>query len=273
MIGHSNSYKHLEKGMASVANVKGWLRRWLKQLAKMPLLLNKGLWKGFRSAALRLFMGSLISLMLLGCVNRAQSVRLLDLPDVPDANEVRRLSGSISEVAPPAIFSDLAALFGDAQPQVAIAYPKPNQIIETTTLTAKISLRDLSIYKDENLELGPHLQISLDNQPSRSIYSLDEAIEFSDLTPGSHTLRVFAVKPWGESFKNEAAYAQTTFHVFTKTSENAPNSNKPQLIYSEPQGTYGAEPILLDFYLNNAPAAPDRQRRPRYRRLENSLRC
>lgn len=253
MIGHSKSYKHLEKGMAGVANVKGWLRRGLKQLAKMAPLLNKGLGKGFWRTAFRFLMGSLVGLTLFGCVNRAQPVRLLDLPDVPDTNEVRRLNGAISEVAPPAIFSDLEALFGDAQPQVAIAYPKPNQIIENTTLAAKISLRDLSIYKDENLELGPHLQISLDNQPSRSIYRLDEAIEFSDLTPGSHTLRVFAVKPWGESFKNEAAYAQTTFHVFAKTYENAPDPTKPQLIYSEPQGTYGAQPILLDFYLNNAP--------------------
>ncbi len=253
MIGHSKSYKHLEKGMAGVANVKGLLRRGLKQLAKMAPLLNKGLGKGFWHTAFRLLMGSLIGLMLFGCVNRVQPVRLLDLPDVPDTDEVRRLNGAISEVAPPAIFSDLEALFGDAQPQVAIAYPKPDQIIETTTLAAKISLRDLSIYKDENLELGPHLQISLDNQPSRSLYSLDEAIEFSDLTPGSHTLRVFAVKPWGESFKDEAAYAQTTFHVFAKTYENAPDPTKPQLIYSEPQGTYGAQPILLDFYLNNAP--------------------
>ena len=239
--------------MAGVANVKGWLRRGLKQLAKMPSRLSEGIGTGLWRTAFRLLMGSLVGLMLFGCVNRAQSVRLLDLPDVPDTDEVRRLNGAISEVAPPAIFSDLEALFGDAQPQVAIAYPKPNQIIETTTLAAELSLRDLSIYKDENLELGPHLQISLDNQPSRSIYSLDEAIEFLDLTPGSHTLRVFAVKPWGESFKNEAAYAQTTFHVFAKTYENAPDPTKPQLIYSAPQGTYGAQPILLDFYLNNAP--------------------
>ncbi len=82
---------------------------------------------------------------------------------------------------------------------------------------------------------------------------MDEAVEFSELAPGSHTLRVIAVKPWGESFKNEEAYAQTTFHVFAKTNENTPDPNRPQLIYSAPQGTYGAQPVLLDFYLSNAP--------------------
>ena len=249
MIGHSKSYKYLEKVMAGVANLKGRLRRWLKQWVKTPSLFDKGFWR----TTFRFLMGSFVGLMLFGCVSQAQPVQLLELPDIPSDNEVRRLNGAMSEVAPPAIFSDLEALFGDAQPQVAIAYPKPNQVIETTTLTAKISLRDLSIYKDEYLGLGPHLHVSLDHQPSRSIYSLNEAIEFSDLTPGSHTLRVFAVKPWGESFKNEAAYAQTTFHVFAETHENAPDPNKPQLIYNEPQGTYGAQPILLDFYLNNAP--------------------
>ncbi len=235
--------------MAGAANITKQLKRGLRRPAQMLSRLNKGLWR----PVFRLLIGSLIGLMLFGCVNRAQSVRLIELPNVPSNDEVRRLNGNMSEVAPPAIFSDLNDLLEDVQPQVAIASPKPNQVIDTTTLTAKITLRGLSIYKDEKLELGPHLQVSLDNQPSRSIYSLDEAIEFLDLTPGSHTLRVFAVKPWGESFKNEAAYAQTTFHIFAKTYENAPDPNKPQLIYSEPQGTYGAQPILLDFYLNNAP--------------------
>ncbi|HAG84166.1 MAG TPA: hypothetical protein DCL61_24170, partial [Cyanobacteria bacterium UBA12227] len=66
-------------------------------------------------------------------------------------------------------------------------------------------------------------------------------------------LRVFASRPWHESFKNEGAYAQTTFHLFTKSAENNPSPNLPLLTYSRPQGSYGAEPIMLDFYLSNAP--------------------
>ncbi len=203
--------------------------------------------------AVRLLLGGLLSMVLLGCASRSSSVQLLELPDLPSGDQVRPLSGALSEVAPPAVFLDLADLMADAQPQVAIAFPKPDQVIEKTSLSARLTLRGLSIYKDEETGLGPHLQVILDSQPAQSIYSLDDPLVFSDLSPGSHTLRVFAVRPWGESFKNVAAFAQTTFHVFAKTGENAPDSSQPLLTYSEPQGTYGAEPVLLDFYLTNAP--------------------
>jgi hypothetical protein len=61
------------------------------------------------------------------------------------------------------------------------------------------------------------------------------------------------MRPWQESFKNDGAFAETTFHILTKTGKNAPDNNLPLLTYSHPQGIYGAEPILLDFYLSNAP--------------------
>ncbi|KPQ34407.1 MAG: hypothetical protein HLUCCA11_14995 [Phormidesmis priestleyi Ana] len=224
--------------MAGEEKITRQLKVWLRQNIRQ---LSKGL------ASL------LVALLLFSCANRSQPVQLLDLPDIPQGKEVRRLNGSISEVAPPAIFSDLDELTAGKQPQLEINYPKPNQVIGTTSFTTTIKLRDLSIYKDENLNLGPHLQVSLDDQPARSIYSLDEPIEFSDLSPGTHTLRAIAVKPWGESFKNEAAYAQTTFHILADTGANAPDPNQPQLAYIQPQGTYGAQPILLDFYLLNAP--------------------
>lgn len=200
-----------------------------------------------------LFLGGLLSLILWGCTNPAQNIRLVELPDLPTPTEVRRLSGSISEVAPPAVLLDLATLSAQYQPQVAITSPKANQVIATDKIEVKLKLKGLSLYKDESLALGPHLQIMLDHQPARSIYNLEDSITFEALAPGSHTLQVVAVNPWGESFKNETAYAQTTFHVFANTGENTPNPEQPLLTYLEPQGTYGAEPILLDFYLNNAP--------------------
>ncbi|MEO1620194.1 MAG: hypothetical protein AAFU53_04075, partial [Cyanobacteria bacterium J06632_3] len=139
------------------------------------------------------------------------------------------------------------------QPQVEIITPKADQILNETQTDIQLKVRDFSIYKDAALGLGPHLQIVLDNQPARSVYDLAAPIKFDNLTPGSHTLRAFAVSAWGESFKNEAAYAQTTFHVFAKTNENTPDPDQPVLTYNSPQGSYGAEPVLLDFYLINAP--------------------
>jgi hypothetical protein len=101
--------------------------------------------------------------------------------------------------------------------------------------------------------LGPHLHVILDNQPYQAVYDLDKPLVFEDLPPGTHTLRVFRLPPWHESFKNEGAYAQTTFHIFTKTTDNNPDPALPLLTYSRPTGSYGAEPIMLDFYLTNAP--------------------
>ena len=216
------------------------MKRWLSRAMKLLFILGGG---------------GLLSLLLVGCAS--QPVRLIALPEVPQFDGTRQLGGSISEVAPPAIFIDLAELIDGpdlaAQPQVAIASPQPNEFINSTDLEVEIDLKGLSIYKDESTGLGPHLQMILDNQPARSLYDLTEPIDLTDLAPGSHSLRVLAVKPWGESFKNEAAYAQTTFHVFANTGENAPDPQQPLLTYSSPQGTYGAEPILLDFYLENAP--------------------
>ena len=198
-------------------------------------------------------LGLTLCLTLSGCAQSNRPIQLLELPDTPSGSEVRRLSGNISEVSPPAIFLDLANLASDLHPQVKIVSPRPDQTFSETRLSAKIELRGLSIYKEEKTELGPHLKVILDNQPAQNIYELDQPIEFSNLAPGSHTLRVLSVLPWGESFKNEEAYAQTTFHIFAKAEENVPNPDLPLLTYSEPQGSFGAQPVLLDFYLSNAP--------------------
>ncbi|MEL6902686.1 MAG: hypothetical protein AAFP07_17220, partial [Cyanobacteria bacterium J06606_4] len=202
---------------------------------------------------LSMLLVSLLGLSLIGCSRGPSTIRVVTLPEVPVVAERQRLSGSLSEVAPPGILLDLAALTEQYQPQVAIASPKANQVIDEARLKVKLSLRGLSIYKDETIGLGPHLQVVLDNQPPRSVYDLDEPLVFAGLTPGTHTLRAFAAKPWGESFKNPGAYAQTSFHVFAQTGENTPDAQQPLLTYNEPSNTYGAEPVLIDFYLSNAP--------------------
>jgi hypothetical protein len=97
------------------------------------------------------------------------------------------------------------------------------------------------------------LSLIVDNEPASAIYDLKQPIILENLAPGTHTLRVLALRPWQESFKNDGAFAETTFHILTKTGKNAPDNNLPLLTYSSPQGIYGAEPILLDFYLSNAP--------------------
>lgn len=189
-----------------------------------------------------------LSWSLSGCRDRIQST-----PEPSGIPPVARPGETISEVAPPAVLQELGQLLENYQPQVTIVSPAADAVIDDTTVRVQVQVQDLPTFKDPELGMGPHLHVILDNQPYRAVYDVDQPIVFTDLPPGTHTLRIFAARPWHESFKNEGAYAQTTFHLFTKTGENAPDPNRPLLTYSRPKGNYGAEPILLDFYLTNAP--------------------
>jgi hypothetical protein len=162
-------------------------------------------------------------------------------------------SSKISEVSPPPTLQTLRQELETYQPQVTILSPKVNEVLQDTTVSVQFQVKDLPLFKDETLGLGPHLHVFLDNQPYLAVYDANQPLIFKDLPPGTHTIRAFASRPWHESFKNEGAYAQTTFHIFAKTQENTPNPQLPLLTYSRPQASYGAEPIMLDFYLTNAP--------------------
>ena len=155
----------------------------------------------------------------------------------------------IAEVSPPQVIQQLRQELDHHQPQVSILSPQPNEVLQDNTVTVQFQVQDLPIFKNKELGLGPHIHVFLDNQSYIALYDLKEPLVFKDLAPGTHTIRAFASRPWHESFKNEGAYAQTTFHIFTKTDENNPNPDLPLLTYSRPQGNYGAEPIMLDFYL------------------------
>jgi len=162
-------------------------------------------------------------------------------------------NSKLLETATPKLIEELGKNLEQLSPQVAILTPKVNEVFNNTSIRVKIKVENLSLFKDDKLKMGPHLDLILDNEPSRKIYNLDEPVVLENLTPGTHTLRVFAARPWDESFKNDQAYAQTSFSVLTKTEDNHPDPNLPLLTYSNPTGTYGAEPIMLDFYLTNAP--------------------
>lgn len=171
----------------------------------------------------------------------------------PTAGEAATLGNKLMEVAPPPALQSLRPALEGYLPQVAILQPRANQILKDNTVTVRLQATDFPAFKDADLGLGPHLHFFVDDQPYQAIYDLNQPIVLENLTPGTHTIRVFASRPWHESFKNDGAYAQTTFHVFTKTPKNNPDPTQPLLTYSRPQGSYGAEPVMLDFYLTNVP--------------------
>jgi len=162
-------------------------------------------------------------------------------------------SVNITEVSPPTEIQRLSRLLDRYAPKVSIVSPKPDEMLNDTQVSVKFDVKNLPIFKNADFGLGPHIHVTLDNQEYKALYDLNQTVTFDHLNAGTHTIRAFASRPWHESFKNQGAYAQTTFNVLTKTGENTPEAKIPLLTYSRPVGTYGAEPILLDFYLQNAP--------------------
>ncbi|HEY9900932.1 MAG TPA: hypothetical protein V6D43_00625 [Candidatus Sericytochromatia bacterium] len=218
-------------------------------VAKGDCVLARNRWWATVRGLFSFLMAAVLAWGLVACGDR------IDTPQALNTEETSKTlqRGSLSEVAPPPVIQQLSQSLDAYQPQVTIVSPNTDEVLQDTTVSVKFQVQDLPIFKDPDLGLGLHLHAILDNQPYKAVYDLDQPLVFEDLAPGTHTLRVFASRPWHESFKNEGAYAQTTFHIFTKTTDNNPDPALPLLTYSRPTGSYGAEPIMLDFYLTNAP--------------------
>ena len=200
-------------------------------------------------------------------------------------------------VPPPQTILDLKKARGaeeDAKPVVKIVAPAKDAVIEGSTVQVKLDLSgDLKGYKphkDPATGKGNHIHVILDNEPYEAYYELDQPFELRNLMAGKHTLRVFASRPWHESYKNDGSFqvvvfttkdggdaarptttgsGQTMANNNTRASSQAtregkdiPSSKdgdvdptKPLLTYSRPKGEYeGAEadPLMIDFWLSNA---------------------
>lgn len=189
------------------------------------------------------------STYLIGC----GQVGAIDYPSDNNFSSLNATGGKLAEVTTPKVIRKLNHKLEKYNPKVEIVVPQAKQTFNITDVAVQLKVEDLPIFKDDQLKLGNHLNLVLDNEPIKQIYDLEQPILLENLTPGTHTIRVFAARPWEESFKNESAYAQKTFNVLTETTSNSPDQNSPLLTYNSPTGTYGAEPFLLDFYLTNAP--------------------
>ncbi|MGA1603395.1 MAG: hypothetical protein ACO4CG_14055 [Prochlorothrix sp.] len=159
----------------------------------------------------------------------------------------------LQEVPPPDPIQRLQANYDRRLPQVQILEPAPDTVIQDETLTVKIAVQGYDLFRVPELDLGPHLAWVLDDRPAEALYDLSQPLKLTNLSPGSHTLRVFAVRPWGESYQNWGAFAQVTFHRYAPTPPWVPQPDRPLLTPHLPQGFYGAEPIVLDFVLTQAP--------------------
>lgn len=196
---------------------------------------------------------SALILLMLSCLISCQRFDNSLLSRERPPSKVSTNNSTLAEVAVPQTIAQLETNLESYVPQVKIIAPRLGETFSQTNIGVELTVENLPVFRDEKLQLGNHLNLIVDNEPAKQIYNPKEPIILTNLTPGTHSVRVIAVRPWGESFKNEAAYAQTSFNILTETNDNRPDIDRPLLTYNSPTGVYGAEPILLDFYLTNAP--------------------
>jgi hypothetical protein len=104
-----------------------------------------------------------------------------------------------------------------AAPTLRFLEPREGATINGSTVNVKLTLSgDLKGYKpgkDPATGMGNHIHVILDNQPYEAYYSLDQPFELRNVTEGKHTLRIFASRPWHESYKNAGSFQMVSFTV------------------------------------------------------------
>ena len=205
---------------------------------------------------------------------------------------------SLTLVPRPQAILDLMKSRGEqdeAAPALKIISPAANAVVNGSKVDVKLDLSgDLKGYmphKDPATGKGNHIHVILDNEPYEAYYELGQPFELRNVAEGKHTLRVFASRPWHESYKNDGSFQMVTFTVkgggdaskptTTGSGEKMANANsapaaspatregkdvapskagdvdpaKPLLTYSRPKGEYkgeDAKEIMIDFWLTNA---------------------
>lgn len=179
-----------------------------------------------------------------------------------------------------------------AQPVLHIVSPAKDAVVTGPNVAVQLhltgDLRGYKPHKDPATGKGNHIHVILDNEPYEAYYELDQPFELRNLMEGKHTLRVFASRPWHESYKNDGSFQMVSFAVkgggdankptTTNSGQTMANNNsaptparegkdmpkstggdvdptKPLLTYSRPKGEYKdaeADPIMIDFWLSNA---------------------
>ncbi|MEO1131945.1 MAG: hypothetical protein AAFX40_04475, partial [Cyanobacteria bacterium J06639_1] len=147
-------------------------------------------------------------------------------------------------------------------PDIEILSPRPDETLTSSTVPLRLNVKRLPVERDEATGLGLHVKVIVNNEDPIDYFDISEPLDL-DLAPGTHTIRVIGARPWDVSYRRLSSFAHVTFHVEAADGENSPRfANAAALLtVVSPSGTYGAEPILLDYIvdginLSSAPTGP-----------------
>ena len=127
---------------------------------------------------------------------------------------------ALSVVERPQKIKDQSAQRGEqdaAAPALTFVAPREGATVQGSTVKVQLKLAgDLKGYqphKDPATGMGNHIHVILDNQPYEAYYEIGQPFELRNVSEGAHTIRVFASRPWHESYKNDASFQMVSFTV------------------------------------------------------------
>ena len=125
-------------------------------------------------------------------------------------------------------------------------------------MTLKVELANFETFEDDATKSGQHLEILVDNISTTFPWrDATKPYTFKSLPRGTHTVRIFPVRPWGEAIKEPSALAMVTFHVGEKDGKNTVEPGTPVLTIVSPRGKVKGEAgkVLLDVLVTGCPVA------------------
>ena len=165
-------------------------------------------------------------------------------------------SGRLQEVAPPGAVQQLRETLQRYQPNLRLVTPTDDSVINADTVELILDVKNWPISRDDQLGLGPHVVVQIDNQPPRQLYELEAnrvSVRLNDLAPGSHRFSAWAAYPWGEAVKTPGANLQGRFHLWQRVEGTQPENNAPWLVPVTNSANTALQPLLLDWIIWNAP--------------------
>ncbi len=163
---------------------------------------------------------------------------------------------------------------------LSIVFPKERENYSSGKVRSQMRLRGYPLGVISSFERarvlredkrGQTIHVLIDNNPYFSVdrsalYNYDQQRAFYDnvlnfqvpyfLPAGEHVIRAFPVRSYGESIKDDEAFAVRVFYVQDSNKQNKIGFDEtaPMLTYNEPQGTFTVsanDPVLLDFYVSH----------------------
>jgi len=124
------------------------------------------------------------------------------------------------------------------------------------SVEVRLEVKNWESFQDPHTKCGQGIAIAFDNGPAAVHYDPSKPWLYPKVPAGTHTLRAFPVRPWGESIKEPGAFAMVTFSVGEKDGKNAPGPKGPLLTVNRPRTKIPkGQKVLLDFLVTGCVVA------------------